>query len=66
MEQNQIYNETDGFVGHWVDQPVFNSLWNDDTARERTFDEAANDVFSKVIGNGFYTDFLKGLPKALK
>jgi hypothetical protein len=35
------------------------SLWNGDNATERTFDQSCNDVFSKVISEGFYDELLK-------
>jgi hypothetical protein len=34
-------------------------LWSGDFARERTFDQSCNDVFSKVISEGFYDELLK-------
>lgn len=35
------------------------ALWDGDIARERTFDQSCNDVFSKVISEGFYDELLK-------
>ena len=35
------------------------ALWNGDIATERTFDQSCNDVFSKVISEGFYDELLK-------
>lgn len=34
-------------------------LWSGDVVRERTFDQSCNDVFSKVISEGFYDELLK-------
>ena len=41
-------------------------LWPGDIARERTFDESANDVFTKVIASGFYDKFLTKLQTSYK
>jgi hypothetical protein len=44
-------------------QSLTESLWNGDVARERTFDQSANDIFSRVISFGFYEELLKEYKK---
>src|SRR5579862_1991559 len=39
-------------------------LWEDDIPVERTFDQCANAVFSKVLGEGFYEELLIRYTKA--
>ena len=36
-----------------------NSLWTGDISTERTFDQSCNDIFSKIISEGFYDELLK-------
>lgn len=39
-------------------------LWENDTPIERTFDQSANAVFSKVLGEGFYEELFQKYKKA--
>lgn len=34
------------------------ALWDGDIARQRSYDECANDVYSRIISDGFYQKFL--------
>ena len=42
---------------------ITTSLWEGDQPIERSFDQSANDVFSRVISFGFYTELLKRYKK---
>lgn len=44
--------------------PVRLSLWEDDIEHERTFDQAVNDVYSKILSSGFYPELFKRYKEA--
>lgn len=40
-------------------KPTHDALWKNDVPHERTFDQSANDVFGRVLAEGFYEELFK-------
>jgi len=43
---------------------IYTSIFPGDEAKVRTYDQAANAVYQQVLSKGFYSEFLKAIPKS--